>query len=123
MKSVTITHPKDRYENIFNMYELTNDNGNSYVFYNILNKVTIPQDIDPAVFEFWSVPGNMALTTISYRIYGTISLWWLICTINHITNPVSLLAPGSVIKVIKKEYIPTVLNSLTPEQNATTRLV
>lgn len=112
MEQLTLTHPKERYENIFNVYELENSNGNKYVFYNILNKISLPNDIDPAVFEYYTIPGNLPFTTISFSIYGTISLWWLILLTNGIRNPTKLLAPGTKIKVIKREYLPIVLASI-----------
>lgn len=100
------------YENIFNAYQLENDNGNQYVFYNILNKVSLPDNIDDNVFKKFSIPGSMPLTTISYRIYKTMHLWWLIMLCNNIRNPVRLLAPGTVIRTIKPQYISTVLANI-----------
>lgn len=112
MERIKITHPPERYENIFNTYTVENDNGNKYAFYNILNKVTIPDDIDSSVFEYYTIPAYMPLTTVSYRIYQTMFLWWLIMVVNKIQNPVKLLAPGTVIRVIRKEYIDSVISSI-----------
>lgn len=112
MEKLNIIHPPERYENIFNVYLVENENNNKYAFYNIINKVTLPDDIDESVFEYYTIPSYMPLTTVSYRIYQTMFLWWLIMVVNKIQNPVKALAPGSVIKVIRKEYIDTVLNSI-----------
>ena len=112
MEKVNITHEPEMYENIFNAYQLENDNGNQYVFYNILNRVSLPDNIDENVFKRFSVPGNMPLTTISYRIYKTIHLWWLIMLCNNIRNPIKLLAPGTVIRTIKPQYLASVLASI-----------
>lgn len=112
MEKVKIIHEPEMYENIFNAYKLENDNGNQYVFYNILNKVSLPDNIDDGVFKKFSIPGNMPLTTISYRIYKTIHLWWLIMLCNNIRNPVRLLAPGTVIRTIKPQYLSTVLANI-----------
>jgi hypothetical protein len=112
MEKVNITHDPEMYENIFNAYRLENDNGNQYVFYNILNKVTLPNNIDNNVFDKFSIPGPMPLTTISYKIYKTMHLWWLIMVCNNIKNPVKLLAPGAVIRTIKPQYLSAVLNSI-----------
>jgi len=112
MEKVNITHDPEMYENIFNSYRLENDNGNQYVFYNILNKVSLPDNIDDNVFKKFSVPGHMPLTTISYRIYKTMHLWWLIMLCNNIRNPVKLLSPGTVLKTIKPQYLSTVLASI-----------
>lgn len=112
MDQVILTHPKERYENIFNAFELENANNDHYVFYSILNKISIPKDIDPEVFDYYTIPGRMPFTTISYVLYGSISLWWLVLLVNGIKNPTKLLTPGTVIKVIRKEYVPLVLDSI-----------
>jgi hypothetical protein len=109
MQKVNIIHEPEMYENIFNAYSLENDNGNQYVYYNILNKVSLPDNIDDIVFKRFTIPGNMPLTTISYRIYKTMHLWWLIVLCNNIRNPVKLLAPGTIIRAIKPQYLSTVL--------------
>lgn len=115
MNKVTITQPEEWYENIFTAYETTSG-ADAYVFYNINNKVTLPANIDPQVFEYWVVPGSMPLTTLSYRIYGNMHLWWLIMITNQITNPIKLLAPGSSIRVIKRDYVSTILQSIRNQQ-------
>jgi hypothetical protein len=112
MKQTQINHPAEYYENIFNAYEFENENNNRYVCYNILNKVSLPNDIDDQVFTYVTVPGSMPLTTISYRIYNNMHLWWLIMVVNKLTNPVKLLAPGTIIKVIKPQFLPQVLDSI-----------
>lgn len=112
MKLTQLNHPDEYYENIFNAYEFENDNNDQYVCYNILNKVSLPPDIDPQVFDHVTIPGHMPLTTISYRIYNNMHLWWLIMLTNSITNPTKLLAPGSIIKIIKPQFIPQVLASI-----------
>ena len=112
MEKVNITHDPEMYENIFNAYLFSNDNDDQYVFYNILNKVSLPPNIDDNVFDRFAIPGHMPLTTISYKIYKTMHLWWLIMVCNNIKNPVKLLAPGTVVRTIKPQYLSTVLNSI-----------
>lgn len=112
MESYNISHPNEYYENIFNMYKDTNENGDMYYFYNIGKKVTLPENIDDSVFDYFSVPDTLPLTTISYQVYGSIHLWWLLLLCNNIQNSLKLITPGSVIKIIKKEYLASVLNSL-----------
>lgn len=112
MEQINLSHPKEYYENIFNMYRDTNENDDSYYFYNIGKKVTLPENIDDSVFDYYNVPDLLPLTTISHNVYGTIHLWWLLLLCNNIQNSLKLLTPGSVIKVIKKEYISSVLSSL-----------
>jgi hypothetical protein len=98
-----------RYENIFNVYQNTTDQ----YFYNILRKVNFPENIDETVYSTYTVPNNnLPYTFISYKVYGTIYLWWLICSINRITNPVFYPAAGTQLKILKPEYVRSVLQSL-----------
>lgn len=112
MNKVQIEHPEDRYENIFNVYSLENTNGDTYYFYNLTNKVTIPNDLDDSVFDYIKIEAKMPLTDISYRVYKTQYLWWLILTVNKIRNPVKFIQSGSILKVIKPEYLNSVFESI-----------
>lgn len=112
MEKITIEHPQERYENIFNLYKLDTDNGDTYYFYNILNKVTLPANLDESVFSYIRIEGEMPLTDISFKVYGTQYLWWLILLANNIRNPIKQISPGSVIKVIKVEYLDAVFASI-----------
>lgn len=112
MEKLEIMHDAERYENIFNVYQLENSNNNKYAFYNILNKVSFPDGLDEAIFEYYKVDGQIPLTTLSYNIYNTQHLWWLIMILNKIKNPVKLIASGSIIKTIKKEYLDLIFDKI-----------
>ena len=84
MDKIEINHQQDRYENIFNLYSLKNDNEDYYYFYNILSKVSISDDLDDSVFDYIKIETKMPLTDISFRVYKTQYLWWLILIINKI---------------------------------------
>jgi len=112
MEKIEITHDTDRYENIFNVYEFSNSNEDKYAFYNITSKIKIPKNLDASVYEYYVVDGLIPLTTLSYRIYKSQYLWWIIMVVNNIKNPVKLLEPGTVIKVIKTDYLDLVFDSI-----------
>lgn len=112
MDIVKIYHDPERYENIFNLYELQNENGDNYVFYNILSKITFPDDLNPNIFDYYVVEDKIPLTTLSYNIYNTQHLWWLIVVLNKIQNPVKLIEAGSIIKTIKVDYLDLVFDSI-----------
>jgi hypothetical protein len=96
------------YENIFNMYK---DEGEFFA-YNILRSVHFPNDMDNEFFYFYRVENNKVWTRISFDHYGTIQLWWLICLVNKIMNPVTLPDPGTVIRVLKPQYVSQVLEQI-----------
>lgn len=98
-----------RYENIFKVYQTPES---KVMFYNIIKNIKVPQNVSNQVFEIITLPANMPLTTLSYNLYGTTYLWWLICILNEIQNPFDPNNAGKSIKVLKRQYIKTVLNSI-----------
>lgn len=112
MTKINIKHNAEMYENLFNMYEVINENSDSYIFYNILNKPILPDDVDESIFDYYLVESVLPLTTLSYNIYNNIQLWWLIMLVNKIQNPVLNIESGSVIKIVKPEYLNEFLTSI-----------
>ena len=100
--------PKYRYENLFNVYLK-----DGHYEYNILSKVNIPDNLDVSYYTTYIVPNNsMPYTLLSYKIYGTTLLWWLICATNKIVNPVYFPAAGTQLKILKPSVVSTVLKQL-----------
>lgn len=97
-----------KFENIFKVYL----NSQGYYFYNILKKISIPSDINIDLYENVRINRKLPFTAISFTQYKTIDLWWLICLVNQISNPLELVAPGTVLKVIKPGSIPSVIDSI-----------
>lgn len=96
------------YENIFNVYQAS-DNSN-YYFYNISNKVSIDiNNIDESYVEYVLIDRLMPLTTISYKLFGTMHLWWLIAAMNQL-NPINVLPAGTVVIVPRRGYLQEILN-------------
>jgi hypothetical protein len=98
-----------RYENVFNVYQ----NDNTDYFYNILAKTNFPDNIESSYYKTYTIPANnMPYTLISYNLYGTILLWWLICSVNKIQNPVFTLPAGTQIKYLTPTYVRLILAQL-----------
>lgn len=97
-----------RYEKIFKMYQLKT----GQYYYNIQKAINFPEDIDITQIGYITVKQKQPWTTISYNVYGTTELWWVICLINKIDNP--LLAPdtGAVLKILNPAYLKNVLNEI-----------
>ena len=55
---------------------------------------------------------NLPWTTISFNAYGNIELWWLIMLVNKIYNPIKGATSGMVLKIIKPEFIPSILQEI-----------
>lgn len=98
-----------RYENIFKVYQ-TNDK--NFYYYNIIKNIKVPGDISNDIFNVITLNENTPFTTLSYQLYGTTYLWWLICIVNGIQNPFNPANVGKQVKVIKKAYLKPVLNAI-----------
>ena len=83
------------YENIFSVYQEDNQ-----YYYNLLNTITFPQkeELDPSLFTLYTLTSQDIWPLISYKQYGTIQLWWIICIANNIQNP--LVMPKAGTKII-----------------------
>lgn len=97
-----------RYENIFKLYSTEQ----SQYYYNLLQSVYLPDQISEEYIYYQSISHKMPWTIVSFNAYKTLDLWWLICLVNKIYNPVKMPEKGTVIKLIKKEYLSAVLNEI-----------
>ena len=100
---------ESRYENIFKMYK-TEDN---QYYYNISKAISLGSyEIDDTKIELIQVKKRAPWTTISFNVYKSIELWWLICIVNKIKNPVLIPAQGTYIKVVKAVYVKEILDDI-----------
>ena len=105
---------KSRYENIFRVYNVS-DTPNNFFYYNITRAVKIDaQKLDPNYYYEVNIDRDMPWTTLSYRVYGSIYLWWLIRIINPDSNLFSVKC-GTKLKIIKQEYVEQVLTSVSSQ--------
>lgn len=111
LTDINYTLSPQQYENIFNVYE---DSDIGY-FYNILRTVNFPTDLDPDSYNLYVVEPLDTWPLISWKIYNSIFLWWTICALNNIQNPIEGLPVGQEIKVLKPMYLQNILNSIKLE--------
>ena len=98
----------ENFENILNVY--TDNDG--YYFFNNLNTITFPKDLDPESYIIYYAEPDDLYTLISYKFYNTIKLWWVVCGANQIINPTSPPYVGRPLKILKPDYVATVLNTI-----------
>lgn len=99
-------------ENLFNVY---NDGAN--YFYNLIGTVNIPQNLNTSTYANYTVvTDNMPWTLISYKVYNTMDLWWLICSTNNIQNPLEFPKAGTVLKVLTPEYVSAIVQQINTNQ-------
>jgi len=101
-----------RYENIFNIFK-TSD---SYYFYNILNKVVLPEQVSGEYLDIIKLNKKLPWTTLSYQIYGSMYLWWVIVLLNKPEN-IFMAEAGNEYKYIKPQKIGVVIDSIFSQIN------
>jgi hypothetical protein len=104
-----------RYENIFKLYN-TQKGSNNYYFYNILNKVVIPDVIDEDLVTTITLDRRLPWTTLSYKLYGTIYLWWLIYILNKPKN-IFYAEPAIEYKYFLPSNVDAIINNISEQIN------
>lgn len=95
------------FENIFNIYQTEDDE--KYYYFNIGKKIVFDvENIDENYIEYFYIDAPLPLTTISYRIFGTQHLWWLIASMNNL-NPLDVPAAGTTIISPRKQYLSQIM--------------
>lgn len=97
-----------KYENFFNVYETENN----YRFFNLLKNISIFPAEDSEVEEEYIADGTDTWYSISYKMYGTVNLWWLVCLYNQNINPFKPLKSKTKLKVLKSKYVGMVLSEI-----------
>tara|TARA_R100000329_G_C7598171_1_gene212154 strand:- start:783 stop:1190 length:408 start_codon:yes stop_codon:yes gene_type:complete len=85
--------PLSRYERIFKVYTEGKD-GKQFYFYNLLNRIEMPSNINSNLLDTHIVTSRQALTITSYDIYGDIFSWWIIYLLNKDVIGNSFFAEG-----------------------------
>jgi hypothetical protein len=99
-----------KYENIFNLAK-----SDKYYFYNIIKRISIPDELGAEVFVEQYITSEMPWTTFAHTIYGTQDLWWLICCVNKIQNPTTNPTVGKAYKLIKPELVSGILAEINKQ--------
>lgn len=102
-----------RYENFFNIYV---DDNNEY-YYNILRSINIISSNNSNVEDEYVIKPQDTWYLISYKYYNTGDLWWLVCAYNQISNASIMPSVGTRIKLLKGDYLATVLTELKFQVN------
>ena len=96
----------------FNLYNKVENGVDSY-YYNINRTVIINTDKIPvSYYETYVVNENDTWTGISYNVFGTIELWWLILKFNNINNPIELPETGTTLKIPKTNLTKQIMKAI-----------
>jgi hypothetical protein len=100
---------RNLYENLFNVNLI--EDSNTY-FYNILNKVIFPDDISDELIDEITLMSDKPWTMLSFQLYGTIDLWWVVYLLNK-PDYIFKAQANTTYKFIKADYITNVLSQIT----------
>ena len=89
------------------LFNILLDNDRETKFINIFRSYVANEDIfsDISFFETYEVSNGEYWDNVSYNLYETPYLWWVIVLINNITNPFEELEDGDILNVLKDDYI------------------
>lgn len=91
-------------ENLFNVYD---DNG--VYFYNILRTINFPDDVLANLYYTYVTNPGDTWPLISWNAYKDVKLWWIVCSLNNIQNPVAQPVAGTVLKILNPDIVREVL--------------
>lgn len=107
------------YENFFKLHIAEEENGDK-IFFNLLKKIYIvdkSSDLNPKYFDTYVIDVDLPWVILSYNIYGTLNLWWLLCLANNIQDPTKNPEQGSYLRVIKPTYVELIVNTISKQLN------
>jgi len=105
---------RNLYENIFNV-NLVDNNGKSFYTYNLLNKVIFPETLNSNVIDEITLTSDKPWTMLSFQLYGTIELWWIVYLLNK-PDYIFKAKSNTTYKYIKSQYMSNVLEQITQNQ-------
>jgi len=78
--------PLPRYERILKLHTEAPSqpvlNNKQFYYYNILNKLEFPLNIESTLLSTYNVKSREPFTTISFKLYDDIDSWWMIWYLN-----------------------------------------
>ena len=88
--------------------------GKEFYFYNLLNKIEFPSNIDSSLLDTYIVQGREPLTTTSFNIYGNIQSWWLLFLMNkEILNSRFYVEGGDQLEYILPSKVDLIYQQIT----------
>ena len=99
------------YENFFKIHVYNDE----FAFFNLLKKINIltsTNDVNPALFSIYNVDVEIPWVVLSYKIYGTLNLWWLLCLVNNVQDATKNPQLGTRIKAVKPEFVNTIIKQI-----------
>lgn len=105
------------FENFLKLH-IINEGNEDYLFFNLLKKINLidsSSELNPDFFDTYVIDSDMTWGILSYNIYNTLNLWWLLCLVNNIQDPTKNPENGSYIKAIKPKFVNMVIKAINSQ--------
>jgi hypothetical protein len=86
-------------------------------FYNLLQTIALPDNLPNGYYEKYDVVYGDTWPFVSYKVYNTPNLWWLITSVNNIINPTKQPQVGTSINYLANRFASYVLTQLVTQNN------
>ena len=98
------------------LFNILLDEDRETEFMNIFKTLRVNKDVKTDIYAFdtYEVESeNQAFwDNISFDLYGTPFLWWIVAIFNDIVNPFEELSPGENLSVLKSDYLYTIFKDI-----------
>jgi len=101
----------EKYERNLSLYQDVNER----YFYNLLQTLSLPDNLPLEYYGSYTLCYGDTWPLISYKIYGSTNLYWLILEANKIIDPTLPLEPGTDIRFFIKDLASTILTQLNTQ--------
>ena len=83
-------------------------------FLNIFRSYVIDQDSlrDISFYESYEISNGEYWDNISFNLYNTPFLWWVIALLNNVTNPFEEIEDGGELNVLRDDYVYQLISDL-----------
>jgi hypothetical protein len=98
---------------LLRMFDILQDDDENK-FMNIFRSYVVDEATlnDMLYFDTYEATHDEFFDGISYKLYGTVGLWWVICLANTIANPFEELEPGQNLKVLSSRFLSQILREI-----------
>ena len=79
------------------------------VVFGLRREVIVPDVTDMIIEVTQAMSGRLDL--LSYELYGTSDLWWVICDLNQIVDPMTEANTGAQLRVPRRDRLFSVLST------------
>lgn len=98
------------------LFNILLDEDRETQFMNIFKTLRVNKDVKTDIYAFdtYEIEGeNQAFwDNISFDLYGTPFLWWIVAIFNDVVNPFEELEPGGNLQVLKSDYLYTIFKDI-----------